>query len=62
MLQGQGYTFQSETDTEVVVNLISYEYKKLRENNDQHSLTKRAIVSSIQQLKGTYALAILNVR
>lgn len=61
MLQGQGYTFQSETDTEVVVNLISYEYKKLRENNDQHSLTKRAIVSSIQQLKGTYALAILNV-
>lgn len=61
MLQGQGYTFQSETDTEVIVNLISYEYKKLRENNEQNSVTKKAIMSAIQQLKGTYAVAVLNV-
>lgn len=55
MLEGIGWRFRSETDTEVIVNLIAYEYEKTNRN------TKKAILSAIQQLKGTYALAILNV-
>lgn len=46
-----GYTFKSDTDTEIIVNLISYFYR----NN--------TIVNAIQytksQLKGTYALVII---
>ena len=48
----KGYTFKSDTDTEIIVNLISYFYK------NYHN-----IVESIQytktQIKGTYALAII---
>ena len=48
------YTFKSETDSEVIVNLLSYEWKK---NND----FKIAINNTINQLEGTYALCIFNI-
>ena len=56
-LYNENFKFKSDTDTEVIVNLISYFY-----NNDELP-TKNNIIKSIQytkaQLKGTYALAII---
>lgn len=53
MLISNGYTFKSETDTEVIVNLISYYYEQ---NND----TILAITLALEQLEGTFALVILS--
>ncbi len=53
MLKDNGYTFKSETDSEVVVNLLSYFYNKNGEN------VTKAIQSSIEILEGTWGLAIL---
>lgn len=48
----ENYTFKSQTDTEVIVNLISYYYLK---NNDLN----KSIVQATNILEGTYALCIL---
>ena len=48
----QGFTFHSETDTEVVAHLISLEYKKDRN-------AKEALLRAAQQLKGAYALGVI---
>lgn len=48
-----GYTFKSETDTEVVANLIEYNYKL---NDDPIN----AIRKSIEELEGSFALAIIH--
>ena len=53
MLIDNGYTFKSETDSEVIVNLLSYFYNKNGEN------VTKAIQSSIEILEGTWGLAIL---
>ncbi len=49
----KNYQFKSETDTEVIVNLISYNYKL-------YNSSIKAIENTINQLLGTYALLILN--
>jgi glucosamine--fructose-6-phosphate aminotransferase (isomerizing) len=51
-LENNGYTFRSETDSEVIVNLISYYYKKLSD-------VILSIKSALAQLEGTYSLIIL---
>jgi len=51
MLIEKGFTFFSQTDTEVIVNLIQYNYSLL--NN-----TFEAINKSINELSGTYGLII----
>ena len=51
----KGYTFYSETDSEIIVNLIEYFY--LYERN-QH--IKEAIYHTISLLQGTYGLIILH--
>jgi glucosamine--fructose-6-phosphate aminotransferase (isomerizing) len=51
MLEKNGYVFHSQTDTEVIVNLISYKYKK---NNDVYI----AIKETVSLLHGTYGLII----
>ncbi len=53
-LLNNGYVFYSETDTEIIVNLIEYYYKEL--NN-----TYEAISKTINELNGTYGLIILNL-
>ena len=53
MLIDDGYTFKSETDSEVVVNLLSYYYHK-----NEKDVTK-AIQNTIENLEGTWGLAIL---
>ncbi len=52
-LQGKGYVFTSETDTEVIAHLIADELTK---NTDLFAATKNAIA----QLEGAYALAVLS--
>ncbi len=51
-LEGKGMTFASDTDTEVIVNLIEYYYLKGME-------PLQAIKKGIEELEGSYALAIL---
>ena len=49
----KGIKFTSETDTEVVVNLVSYYY---RQNKDM----LQAVRQAVKRLQGIYALAILS--
>ena len=48
----KGKTFRSETDTEVVANLVEYYYDKLQD-------FPRAVRRAVGQLEGSYALGIL---
>lgn len=49
-LKGEGYTFKSETDTEVIPNLIDYYYK-----GDLFE----AVTKALKRLEGSYALGII---
>lgn len=49
----QGYTFKSDTDTEVVANLIEHYYLK----NEKNILL--SIKKAISEVRGSYALAII---
>ena len=53
-LQQEGYTFRSDTDTEVLVQLI--EYIQL----DRHVDLKTAVQLALQQVVGAYAIAVLD--
>jgi glucosamine--fructose-6-phosphate aminotransferase (isomerizing) len=54
MLQQHQYTFYSQTDTEVIVNLLEF-------HSLQSSSTYEAIQKTIQMLQGTYGLIIQNI-
>lgn len=56
-LTKNGYTFYSQTDTEIVPNLIHYYYNKT-EGNDIAKLLK-SIQSACLDLKGSFALEII---
>jgi len=51
------YTFYSQTDTEIIVNLISYYY-----NNDEQTKgnTFKSIKKTINDLQGTYGIIVIN--
>lgn len=51
-LEGKGYVFESETDTEVIAFLIAFHLGKGHPPQE-------AVAKSLERLKGTYALAIL---
>lgn len=51
-LMKNGCEFKSETDTEVIPNLIEYYFKELGDE-------KRAVFKAIEQLKGSFAIAVL---
>lgn len=51
-LESEGYHLKSQTDTEVIVYLISYYYKKTKNIIDSIHLT-------VSELEGTYALCII---
>ena len=53
-LQQEGYTFKSETDTEVLVQLIEYTQM------DKHVDLKTAVQLALQQVIGAYAIAVLD--
>ena len=56
-LEDNGYHFVSDTDTEIIPNLISYFYKKDTKNDDEKLL--RAIKKACEKLIGSFALEIL---
>ena len=51
-LQNKGYKFQSETDTEVIANLIQL-------NFDETADVKRSIMKTVNQLKGHYSFVVI---
>jgi glucosamine--fructose-6-phosphate aminotransferase (isomerizing) len=53
----KNYQFKSDTDTEIIVNLISYFYYTC--NTDMNTRIIECIQYAKTQLKGTYALAII---
>jgi len=63
-LQNESVTFVSDTDTEIIANLIGYFYDKADEENAascSNSLVRfeRAVQRALRELHGTYGLAIL---
>ena len=52
-LKGEGYNFISETDTEVIPNLINYYYK---------GNLFEAVVKATEKLRGSYALAVVSAK
>ena len=61
-LQGLGYVFRTETDTEVIAHLIAHHYGeqiKLGEEPESIATCLKAVEVSLRKLKGTYGLAIL---
>ena len=51
-LQKKGYEFQSETDTEVIANLIQL-------NLDETSDIKQSIIKTVNQIKGHYSFVVI---
>ncbi len=49
-MQAQGYSFMSETDTEVIAHLVDYHYK---------GDIKTAVLEAINELEGSYALGVI---
>ena len=67
-LKDKGYEFYSQTDTEIIPNLLDYYYKKElknsknnNDNNEDNKLTifRKAIVATLKDLKGSYAIEII---
>lgn len=53
-----GYEFLSQTDTEVIPNLILYYYINDLKNDDERFL--RAVKSAVDDLKGSYAIEVIS--
>ncbi len=49
-LQGKGYTFQSDTDTEVIAQMVEYNFK---------GNLIEAVINTLNDLEGSYALGVL---
>ena len=59
-LTEKGYHFLSQTDTEVIPNLINYYYKQDKENDTLKVL--RAVRNACTELKGSFALEIICIK
>lgn len=53
LLEKDGYVFVSETDSEVIPQLIDYYYKRLKS-------FKAALIAAIKDLSGAYAIAVIS--
>jgi glucosamine--fructose-6-phosphate aminotransferase (isomerizing) len=59
-LINNGYNFYSQTDTEIIVNLISYYYNNDDDEYSAKGNTFNSIKKTINELIGTYGLIIIN--
>ncbi|MBR1539923.1 MAG: glutamine--fructose-6-phosphate transaminase (isomerizing) [Clostridia bacterium] len=57
-LNDNGYEFLSQTDTEVIPNLIHYYYEREVEKNEMAFL--RSMAKAVKDLKGSFAIEVLN--
>jgi len=57
-LMGHGYSFQSETDTEVLANLIAYHYEKEPVEGDKNRFLE-AVRKSLLHIEGTYGIGVI---
>ncbi|MCC5789457.1 MAG: glutamine--fructose-6-phosphate transaminase (isomerizing) [Opitutales bacterium] len=57
-LLSKGYTFQSQTDSEVLVNLIAYHYAKEPKDGD-HNPFLEAVRRALFHVEGTYGIAVM---
>ena len=56
-LTDKGYKFYSQTDTEVIPNLVHYYFNKDEKNDEQRLL--RAVSRTCKDLKGSYAIELI---
>ncbi|MEM1221237.1 MAG: glutamine--fructose-6-phosphate transaminase (isomerizing) [Verrucomicrobiota bacterium] len=54
----KGYTFQSETDTEALANLIAYHFAKEEASAGKNRFLE-AVRKSLQHVEGTYGIAVI---
>ena len=57
-LKDKGYSFQSETDSEALVNLIAYNYANESQATEQEPFLD-AVCKSLIELEGTYGVAVI---
>jgi glucosamine--fructose-6-phosphate aminotransferase (isomerizing) len=57
-LVGKGYTFQSETDTEALVNLVAYHYQKEPANGDRSRFFE-SVRKALLHVEGTYGIGVI---
>jgi len=60
-LLGKGYTFESQTDTEALANLIAYHYAKEPEDQNGQNRFVESVRKSLLHVEGTYGIAVLCV-
>src|SRR4051812_30602774 len=60
-LLSKGYTFQSETDTEVLCNLIAYHYAKEPAATGTESRFVESVRKTLRHAEGTYGIVVMAV-
>ncbi len=58
-LEGQGYSFVSQTDTESLSNLVAYHYARLASVNGNRSRLEEAVRQALSEVEGTYGIAVI---
>ena len=58
-LESKNYTFCSDTDSEIIVNLIAYHFEKEPENNDINRFLE-SVRKALLHLEGTYGIAVIS--
>ena len=59
-LTNNGFTFYSQTDTEVIPNLISYYYKEVRPKTNDITVFLNVVQKACSKLVGSYAIEVLS--
>ena len=57
-LEAKDYTFSSQTDTEVLTNLVAYHYEK-EPNNEETSRLFESVRKALRHVEGTYGIAVI---
>jgi len=60
-LVDKGYTFQSETDTEVLCNLIAYHLAKEAAGADGDSRLVESVRKALRHVEGTYGIVVMSL-